>query len=76
MILSNNKKPSRMALPKIKKPVLAIGGELDFIASHVFYDILDDYCTDWEKNCNPWLWTLVTTREAKGIKYNNGELVT
>ncbi len=45
-------------LPKIKQPVLAIGGELDFIASHVFYDILDDYCTDWEKvvipGCGHW----------------------
>lgn len=45
-------------LPKIKQPVLAIGGDLDFIASHVFYDNLDEYCEDWEKvvikNCGHW----------------------
>lgn len=45
-------------LPKIKQPVLAVGGDLDFIASHVFYDNLDEYCEDWEKvvipQCGHW----------------------
>lgn len=40
-------------LPRIKQPVLAIGGEIDFIASHVFYDNLDEYCDDWSKTVIP-----------------------
>lgn len=36
-------------LPKITAPVLAVGSELDFIAAHHFYDLLDGYCTDWRK---------------------------
>ena len=40
-------------LPKITVPVLAVGSELDFIASYHFYDLLDGYCTDWEKTLVP-----------------------
>ena len=40
-------------LPKIKQPVLALGGETDYIASHVFYENLGDYCDDWEKTVIP-----------------------
>ena len=45
-------------LPKITQPVLAIGGETDYIASHVFFENLGEYCTDWEKivipDCGHW----------------------
>jgi pimeloyl-ACP methyl ester carboxylesterase len=44
--------------PVIQQPVLAIGGEHDYIASHVFFDSLDDYCANWEKivipQCGHW----------------------
>lgn len=44
--------------PIIPQPVLALGGEQDYIASHVFYDNLDDYCAHWEKvvvpDCGHW----------------------
>lgn len=36
-------------LPKITAPVLAVGAELDFIAAYHFYDLLDNFCTDYEK---------------------------
>ena len=54
----NQKKAFPDGLPRIKQPVLAMGGDLDFIASHVFYDNLDEYCDDWEKvvipRCGHW----------------------
>lgn len=36
-------------LPKITAPVLAVGAEFDYIAAYHFYDLLDNYCTDYEK---------------------------
>ena len=36
-------------LPTITVPVLAVGSELDFIAAHHFYNLLDGYCSDWKK---------------------------
>lgn len=43
------KKTFPNGLPKITAPVLAIGAELDFIAAYHFYDLLDNFCTDYEK---------------------------
>ena len=36
-------------LPSIDVPVLAVGSDLDFIAAHHFYDLLDAYCSKWKK---------------------------
>jgi soluble epoxide hydrolase/lipid-phosphate phosphatase len=36
-------------LPKITAPVLAVEADLDFIAAYHFYDLLDNFCTDYEK---------------------------
>lgn len=45
----NQQKVFPNGLPKIEHPVLAVGSDLDFIAAHTFYDLLDGYCTDWQK---------------------------
>ncbi|HET8708410.1 MAG TPA: alpha/beta hydrolase, partial [Pseudomonadales bacterium] len=36
-------------LPKITAPVLAIGADQDYIAAYHFYDLLEGYCTDWQR---------------------------
>lgn len=53
-------------LPKIDVPVLAVGSELDFIAAHHFYDLLDGYCTNWKKTviANAGHWTQQEQPEA------------
>lgn len=45
----NQKATFPNGLPKITAPVLAIGAEQDYIAAYHFYDLLEGYCTDWQR---------------------------
>lgn len=40
-------------LPMITVPVLAVGSALDFIAAYEFYELLENYCSDWEQTLIP-----------------------